>query len=92
MGYKILYPGVKKRQYQNSRRLSSKSRLIIIASLCSALVLAAVLWYTGLGWILPGDSEVTQYALQTMIDRLQDGEALGDAVAAFCREVVASAR
>ena len=42
--------------------------------------------------LLPGDPEVTWNALETMATQLRSGEAIGDAVMAFCREIVAGAK
>lgn len=40
-------------------------------------------------WILPGDGAVTADALGTLVTELQAGEPLGEAVAVFCREIIA---
>ena len=38
--------------------------------------------------ILPGDAAVTKQAFSVMTEQLRRGEAVSDAVAAFCREVI----
>ncbi len=92
MGYKVLYPQVGKRRYSGCRKMSNKTQLAVFITICFVLMLAIIHWGVGLSWLLPGDPEVTGDALQAMIDSLRDGEALGDAVVTFCREVVAGAR
>lgn len=37
---------------------------------------------------LPGDAHSTQTAFQELISDLQNGEGLGDAVTAFCEEII----
>ncbi len=92
MGYKIIYPQIGKRnrsKYQKPLQFSKKS---IVFGAIFVLMVILTIWQGGLLWLLPGDPEVTRNALQTMIDSLSDGETLGEAVATFCREVVAGAQ
>lgn len=37
--------------------------------------------------LLPGDPQVTKHALTQMADNLKSGEAIGDAVITFCKEI-----
>ena len=39
-------------------------------------------------FLLPGDPAVTRQALSHMAENLRSGEAIGDAVVVFCREIV----
>lgn len=41
---------------------------------------------------LPGDAAVTRQALANMAENLKEGEAIGDAVVVFCREIVDGAK
>ena len=41
--------------------------------------------------VLPCDREVTAEAFSDMVDQIRGGEALDEAVAAFCREIISSA-
>lgn len=66
-----------------------------IAPLCGAVLAALLL--TGAGepvkeWLLPGDPEVTATALEGLVQGIREGEDLGDAVEAFCREIVENAQ
>ena len=56
-----------------------------------ALLLAAVLWMRLKGipdFLIPGDAEVTKAAAAAMVDDLQDGISVNDAVTAFCRTIL----
>lgn len=39
-------------------------------------------------FLLPGDNAVTAQALENMVEHLRAGEAIGDAVVVFCREII----
>lgn len=39
-------------------------------------------------FLLPGEPTVTQEAFDTMIDKIQDGEPVREALTAFCQKVV----
>ena len=84
MGYRIVYGSPEK------KKLSTKRILMI---LCSVAVAALMLLPAGRRalreLIIPGDAEVTASAVQTLVSDLGEGENLGDAVTAFCREVLA---
>ena len=90
MRYKIIYPQIGKHKYRKSRK--PPNMVMIIWSIAIITALTFTLWQGSLSWLLPGDPVVTEFALQEMIDRLRDGEGLGQAVVTFCREVVAGAR
>ena len=91
MGYKLYYPQVGKRKYPMHPKAAKRIWFAAAAIGCAVLLLGISLWYGGPFWLLPGDPEITGAALQTLIDKLRDGEALGEAVTAFCREVIAGA-
>lgn len=65
----------------------------VAAGIVCAVLLAALLFPAGRralrDLILPGDAEVTAAALRDLVAELQDGEPVGDAVSAFCQEVIA---
>ncbi len=91
MGYKIYYPTVGKRKYPQRQKLP---KWALVTGSCGIIAITLVLifvWQGSASWLLPGDPSVTGPALQNLIDSLSDGTALGDAVAAFCQEVVAGA-
>lgn len=91
MGYQIKYDaiGVKKqRKHLNWRRwVVSISILLLIAG---AITVKTV----GLTWVqevlLPGDPEVTAMALESLVEDLRGGDTLGQAIKAFCEEIMAN--
>lgn len=88
MAYRIVYGPEPKPKQKGSKRW--------IAMLCAAALLAG-LFLTGAGeslknWLLPGDPEVTAAALDSLVQGIREGEDLGDAVGAFCREIVENAQ
>ena len=92
MGYKLYYPSVGKRKYPLRPKLPKWVRFTCIGGVFAVFLLLFSFWQGGFSWLLPGDPAVTGPAIQALIDRLTEGEALGDAVVAFCREVVSGAR
>lgn len=92
MGYKIYYPSVGKRKYPLHGKMPKWVRLTGTVGVFVVVLFLLWLWQGGFSWLLPGDPAVTGPALQDLIDRLTDGEALGEAVAAFFREVVTGAQ
>lgn len=92
MGYKVFYPTVGKRKYPKHKKLPQWVLYTGICGTSALFFLLYCLWQGSISVLLPGDPEVTGPALEVLIDRLSSGEALGDAVMAFCREVVAGAR
>ena len=39
-------------------------------------------------WLMPGDAEITEAALETLAENLQQGVNLRQAVTAFCKEIL----
>lgn len=90
MGYRIQYGPV-----GSKRRERKKKRMGLLVAIC-VVISAAVLHFSGLDtviktWLLPGDPEVTAAALQELVSDLQDGAGIGEAVMAFCEEIVDNA-
>lgn len=52
----------------------------------SLLIPGGRLWLRDL--LLPGDEEITASALESMIADLRSGEPVGEAVEAFCKEII----
>ena len=89
MGYRIVYgPDRMDRQNGSTKRLGT----MIAGSLLAFLALTAQFWPAGRAKLeevlLPGDPAVTKQAFSVMTEQLRAGEAIGDAVAAFCQEVM----
>ena len=78
MGYRIIYG-------KEKRRISRQSKaLIVMIAVCAALIAAACFVKSEVQ--LPGE------ALERMVQSVQAGESLSDAVTAFCREIVDNAK
>ena len=94
MSYRIVYGDEPKKLMCHGIRLG---RIAAYTALCFALfaVLTMAFWPEGKALIqdvfLPGDAAVTAQALENMVDHLRAGEAIGDAVVVFCREIIAGA-
>lgn len=91
MGYRITYEnGVIRKQILRIRRFRWKRWGVggITAVLALMLMLPdGRLWIRDL--LLPGDEEVTAVALENMVSDLRSGEPVGEAVEAFCKEIIA---
>ena len=90
MAYKIDYIPVGKRRYFAHHNVSAWlfPTAVILALL--AVFFAVSMQRGSTDWLLPGDPTVTKAALTELIEDLKAGEHFGDAVTAFCREVIQS--
>jgi len=95
MAYRIVYETGTARVQEN-RRNSARIWVLTAVFLVLFGVLTVKFWPEGrealVEILLPGDPEVTWHALETMVMQLREGEAVGDAVMAFCREIVDGAQ
>lgn len=81
MAYRIDYPGKRK------KRRFHYWIFLILAFAALLAVPRDKLEY----WLLPGDPEVTAWALSELVESLRQGTNAGQAVAAFCRSIVQGA-
>lgn len=90
MGYQITYSdGSIQKKTTRRRRIKWKPVLLSVTAMVLTSVLAVPsgrMWVRDL--LLPGDEEVTAAALHGLVEDLNAGEPLGDAVEAFCREII----
>lgn len=91
MAYRIIYG----EEPCHAPSCSSKPNRILPMSagfLLLFLLLTGAFWPEGRAklenLLLPGDPQVTKSALVQMVEDLRTGEAPGDAVVTFCREVM----
>ncbi len=77
LGYRIVYSKDKPRFHKQTKIL-----LIIIAV---SAVLLAISHFTG-------SIQLPETALENMVDAVQSGDSLTDAITAFCREIIADAQ
>lgn len=94
MSYRITYTsfGEEKKMPESKRKWTGVAAAVLVM----VLVIGAIaVKNTGLRWVqtflLPGDPAVTAAALEDMVEDLKNGDSLGEAVTAFCREIVAHA-
>ena len=90
MAYRITYSeGSISKQTVASRKINWKPILIGVFAGVLALTLvipAGRLWLRDL--LLPGDEDITAGALEALAEDLGDGVPLGEAVDAFCYEII----
>ena len=88
MAYKIQYsPETAKRYPQvKSRNRGKLGKWVLIGFL-----LIAILWMRVKGvpdYLIPGDPEVTRSAAAMMVENLQSGTAVNEAVSTFCKTIM----
>ena len=93
MGYHIQYG---KRIVKTQIRMPKEKRIKL--SWVMALLLTTILVYTAYSYkdvlqnyIFPGDAKITAAALDTLVEDIRVGEDIGDAVTAFCLEIMDNA-
>ena len=94
MGYRISYEnGCEKKTIANSDKGMLRKHLALIIAALLIVVASLLLRSTEVRRIiLPGNGAVTEEAIKNFINSLEDGLHLGDAIAAFCQEIVQSAK
>lgn len=90
MAYRIEYGP----PFQPPQKKRSTTRLRIMTAACLLLFVLLVrqAWPEGTEklrqFLLPGEPTVTQEAFYSMIEGIQDGVPMGDALTAFCQQIV----
>lgn len=94
MGYKIQYGQTMiKRHVPDKAPKTKKPAGLKWIVLISALLMGIYLGSAGyLDFLIPGDREVTKAAFHNMVEDVSAGETVGQAVTAFCLEILESAR
>ena len=94
MAYRIVY-GEDPAKTGKERFRTGRFRLMTAVCFVLFLLSVKLLWDDGLDHIrqilLPGSGDTTLQALDQMVAQIQAGTKLGDAVTAFCREIIAGA-
>ena len=91
MGYRIVYgPMPKTRKLRNYR--APRLRIMAAAFLLLFVLVVRQAWPDGAEilreYLLPGERSVTEAAFGEMVTDLQNGQSVGEAVTAFCKEIV----
>lgn len=87
MGYRIVY-GKREKKIVPFKKIG----LMVVGLTTVAMLILPNARALTARIMLPGDPEVTSAALQNMIDDLERGQRIGDAVATFCREIIAGGK
>ena len=94
MAYFVEYDTKMTKTYFRAAKINRKrrGRLIIVLLLVTVLGCSAVCYKDVImTYLLPGDAAVTAAALDSMVDGIKNGQDLGNAVTAFCREIIQNA-
>ncbi len=86
-----MYEGeVVKTTIQSPMGNHAKRFVCIAVSICTVVMLLSATGYLEKfkEWIIPGDAEVTEAALSTLVEDLKQGDSLDDAITAFCQEIL----
>ena len=91
MGYTIQYgPAGKAEAAWHAKRRKKAGAILAVCVL--AVVFAAMVLSGGFeeikNYLIPGDPEVTQAAFAQFTEDIRQGDTVGDAITAFCREII----
>ncbi len=91
MSYQVVYGSfnrdhpIKSKKHQNKGAFAAVIVAVLILG-AMTVRLRALPWVKE--YLLPGDPEVTAMALDSLVQDLREGDSLGQAVTAFCREIM----
>lgn len=91
MAYRIQYNPEQNKKYPIMLASAVRKRWLVGAAITAVLLLGLAVQNEGeflKSWLLPGDPEVTEAAFSAMVEDIRAGESLGDAVTAFCLEIM----
>ena len=89
MSYRVSYnPELSDRYPLMVKRRKSKAKLLMLTVFMAALAAGIFTRGTVLRFLIPGDSEVTVAAFSAMVEQVEMGESLHDAVLGFCQEII----
>lgn len=94
MGYSIRYGNETNKKLSMKTKGRIKKKYIVMASaLCVLLIMLMIQPVRNriINFFFPGDTEVTRRALKDLTTDLQNGAPIGDAVTAFCLEILRNA-
>lgn len=95
MGYCIEYNPEQRKKYPVKARHRSHRNLKIATIMLCGIILGLIGMKntaTLKEWLLPGDAQVTEAAFSAMVENIRSGEPFGDAVNAFCLEIMEHAK
>ena len=90
MGYRIVYGA--DRSMDVDRQRSASLRTMIAISFCFFALLVKFFWPEGrevlMGYLLPNKQTVALIAFSEMIENLQQGAIMSEALTVFCKEIL----
>lgn len=91
MGYRIVYgPEPKFRSHKTKE--NTRLRILVAGCLLLFAISVKLLWPEGTEklrrTLLPGEMSQTEQAFSSMLENVREGEPLGEAFTAFCRQVI----
>lgn len=91
MAYRIVY-GPMPKMVHPKREGYVRLQLLTAVFLLLFVLLVRQAWPEGTDMLrsilLPGEPGITEQSVQLMLEDIREGEPLGDAVAAFCRQII----
>lgn len=93
MGYQIKYgaTAVKIPVLENTPKKEKNTRPVWLIPVIVTGIIIALGWTGNLDFLIPGDKVVTKKAFSEMVEQVQQGEQIGNAITAFCREILDNA-
>jgi len=94
VSYRITYG--KTREVRTGNRIGKAYKHLIIW-IMTLFIAISICW---IGWsnseirqyILPGDPQITEVALEQLVLDIRNGESISDAIATFCQEIMDNAQ
>lgn len=90
MGYQIRYDDAMTRIVFDHKRKRSKRNILFF--LLAVIFTITTITLATKGYLIPGDTAVTKAAAKNFRQEMRDGEDIGKAFAAFCKEIVDGAQ
>ena len=90
MGYRVYYSPEDNKKYP-TRNKQGNARYLghFVVVLAVVLTLTVPQVRSNLReWLIPGDEAVISKAFSQMVENVREGEAIGEAVTAFCQEIL----
>lgn len=94
MGYRITYGyAIHKKMFVLKHNKHFKAAVTILI-ICVLLIGFGLLGWSNQKirtWLLPGDAQVTEQAIDEFVCNIKEGANLSDAIVAFCDEIISNA-
>ena len=90
MSYCIEYNPELKKRYPTTKKRRGRPQFFVVLLLAISVAAYIFIRHNIIRYIIPGDAEVTTAAFSTMVEKIGDGDSVGDAFFAFCRDIVDS--